>query len=101
MNLDELKTALCKGEYSHLSIQWNDDIGANYSTAAEIIAENAHDYYDDESFISPEEKQKCIETNSIWTAHWYPDTPIGSYHLHASTFEALLKALEQEATNDI
>ncbi len=48
------------------------------------------DFYD---WISPEERVKAIETDSVWTCHWYPDTPVGFNAFAASTFDALMDAV--------
>ena len=38
-----------------------------------------------------EEKLKAIELDSVWELQWYPDTPIGSYYVAASSLEAIQK----------
>lgn len=90
-DLDKLKNLLCHGEFSSLIISWNDGNGPNYQSVKDHI--EGLDYYDERDFVSPGEKQKCMETNSIWTAHWYPNTPVGFNSCHASTFEALYNHL--------
>lgn len=54
------------------------------------------------SWVNMEERAKAIAEDSIWTIHWYPDTPIGFYSVSASTFEAVLSFAisETEAPND-
>ncbi|MBP2661952.1 MAG: hypothetical protein H6Q69_4984 [Firmicutes bacterium] len=42
-----------------------------------------------------ESKQEARDTNEIWTLQWYPETPIGSYHIAAPTLEKLLKFAEK------
>lgn len=96
MTLDEIRAALCKGQFSSLSITWNDGNGPNYETVAKMLSYR-DDYPSPDSFISPEERQRCIETNSIWMAHWYPETPVRFHHISASTFEALHARLVQIA----
>jgi hypothetical protein len=55
------------------------------------------DLYDEDYFISTEDKQKCIDTDEIWILQWYPDTPVGFYRVCGSTLEIVLKkALEIE-----
>jgi len=98
-NLDQLREKLCKGEYSSLSITWNEH-ACNYCTVEKWLTEYGTDIKDDD-FVSLEEKQKAIETNSLWCAHWYPDTPVGFYHIYASTFEALLSGLESHISDEI
>lgn len=41
-------------------------------------------------WISAEERQKAIETDSVWTLQWYPNTPVAFCRLWASSLEALL-----------
>lgn len=72
----------------------HNEFASNYKTAAETIT-SGDDYYND-GWISEEQKQKAIETNSIWTAHWYPNTPIGFCLIHAADLDVLLAALEEE-----
>lgn len=56
------------------------------------------EYYEDclgasDEWVSAEERTKAIANNTVWQAHWYPNTPIGSYKLLASSLEVLIKAL--------
>lgn len=65
-----------------------------YETVADRInREISADYFADDAWVSAEQKAKAIETNSIWTAHWYPDTPVGFHVLHAADLDVLLEAL--------
>ncbi len=57
--------------------------------------EKAVNDIDDSKWVSPEEKQKALETNEIWSIQWFPKTPIGSYTFYASTLEALFKFIEE------
>jgi hypothetical protein len=54
-----------------------------------------YDYLDNCEWVSPEEKLKAIELNSVWELHWYPDTPIGSYKVAASSLEAIQKHMKE------
>lgn len=68
----------------------HNDHYANYWTAEEAITDGQGGWYgDDDNWVSLEEKAKACATNEIWTAQWYPETPIGFCLLHASTLEAL------------
>jgi hypothetical protein len=40
-------------------------------------------------WVSPEEREKAIREDSVWELQWYPDTPVGSYSIAASSLEAL------------
>ena len=62
------------------------------------LSHNAHrDVYEsvdtfchEQYFISPEDRQKCIDTDECWELQWYPDTPIGFYRLLGSTLELVM-----------
>ena len=57
--------------------------------------ETIEEFYDLEDFVSPEELQKAIAEDSVWVLQWYPDTPIGSYCLLASSLEALEAVIKE------
>jgi hypothetical protein len=57
-----------------------------YEEASQWIADN--DMYDWEN---EEAKQRAIETDSIWTIQWYPNTPVGFNAVAAPTLEELLQ----------
>lgn len=86
-DLETKLRALLKGEHSSLTLSFNDETATNYMTVADFI--------DDERFqtdwVSEAEKARAVETNSIWTLQWYPDTPIGSYSVSASSLLGLLE----------
>lgn len=83
--------ALLNEGHTSLIIQFNEDHACNY-----VDARKWHDDYgrysggedDDISWPSNQERLKAIDQNSVWTIQWYPDTPVGSYRVGASTFEA-------------
>jgi hypothetical protein len=83
--------SLMKGEYSSLSIAFNEEHACNYQTAAQW-----DDYGPLESriqWVSEVERLNAIAENSVWTCQWYPDTPVGFYCLGASTLPALITAV--------
>lgn len=57
-----------------------------YQSASEWIEDNDQYYWKDEA-----SKRAAIDSDSIWTLQWYPDTPIGFYAVAAPTLEALLE----------
>lgn len=63
-----------------------------YETVQQTIADDSG-YYGERSWVSPEERLRAIETNELWTAQWYPDTPVGFHVLHASSLDALNEAM--------
>lgn len=100
MNIGDIEVflrSLLRGKHSSLTISFNDANGPNYQTVAEMEAEidtlpkdyKRHHY----DWISEEERQKAIADNSMWTAQWYPDTPVSFYAVAASSLNALIDYL--------
>jgi hypothetical protein len=48
-------------------------------------------------WVSEAEKEKAIAENSVWVCYWYPTTPIGSYEVAASSFDALMATVNAVA----
>jgi hypothetical protein len=61
-----------------------------YEPLAEYIQK-----FGDEEWVSLDEKAKALETNDLWELCWYPETPVGSHLLCASTLDALMAAVEE------
>jgi hypothetical protein len=40
-------------------------------------------------WVTPEEHKKAIAEDSVWSLHWYPNTPIGFHSIGASSLDAL------------
>ena len=60
------------------------------------VYESVYDYYRDvEDFISPEEYQKCVDTDNVWSLQWYPETPIGFCIIRAASLEAIEAQLKE------
>ena len=62
-----------------------------YQTVAQAIAEDTHGY-DDDCWVSSEQRQKAIDTNECWTLQWYPKTPMRFCFLAAADLDVLLEA---------
>jgi len=77
---------LLKGEYSQLILTFN-DFASNYVTAKQWDEELSDAFHGD--WVSEDEKQKALATNSVWTLQWYPDTPVGFFAIHASSLAAI------------
>lgn len=56
--------------------------------------------YNDEDFVSLEEKQRCIDTDEIWVLQYYPNTPVGYNLIIASTLDAILEQVQKDKDND-
>jgi len=78
-----------------LQLQHNDHLNV-YETVAHYTD---NDYYED-AWVSDEQKAKAIATNELWNLHWYPDTPVGFYHVCGADLDAVLtRAAEIEAAD--
>lgn len=96
---ESLLLGLLKGEYSSLTIGFNDDHACNY-----VKAEGWRDEYgfytgDDKdriAWVSDDEREKAIADNSVWTLQWYPRTPVGFECLGASSLSAILALIENK-----
>lgn len=43
-------------------------------------------------FVDAATLSRCIKEDELWTVHWCPTTPVGSYEVGAPTLEEALKA---------
>lgn len=68
-----------------------------YRTVQQEIDEGCHGFTDD-CWVSEEQRQKAIDTNSCWTLQWYPNTPIGFNILSAADLDVLLEAANKGET---
>lgn len=64
---------------------------SNYQTVQKAIDAGDHGYEDD-CWVSPEQRQKAIDTNDCWSLQWYPKTPVGFCILSAADLDVLLEA---------
>lgn len=82
------------------ALQFNDHHNV-YQTVAETFEDSARDqkadYYGD---CPPEEREKMIATDTIWTLHIYPNTPIGFNVYHAATLDAAVDAARDKGGED-
>ena len=62
---------------------------AYYKTVVQEIEDGGFGY---EDWVSPEQKQKAIDTDECWTLQWYPETPVGFCLLSAADLDVLLAA---------
>ena len=74
-----------------LTISFNDH-AAVYEPVAEWVADEANRL----DWVSDQERQNAIATDSVWVCQWYPRTPVGFRTLAASSFETLMAALRAE-----
>ena len=69
----------------------HNDHKSYYQTVAQSILQGDHGY-DEDCWVSEEQKQKAINTNECWVLQWYPDTPVGFNILSAADLDVLLSA---------
>ena len=62
-----------------------------YMTVAQAIEADDLGYRKD-SWVSPEQRAKAIETNECWSLQWYPSSPVSFYVLSAADLDVLLAA---------
>lgn len=62
-----------------------------HSTVAHECAEERHGYEDD-CWVSEEEKAAAIRTNECWRLQWYPFTPVSCEIVTGHSLDAVLKA---------
>lgn len=79
-----LQPALLRGEFSSLTISFN-DFACNYVDARTAVEEGI---VPDDGWVSDAERERALERNSIWEVQWYPDTPVGFNVVRASSIEA-------------
>lgn len=77
------------------SLRHNENRTLYRTVAEELDVSASGDYYADDSWAAPGEKQAAIDTNELWTAQWYPDTPVGFIVVHASTLERLVARIRE------
>lgn len=95
---EELETklrGLLKGEFSSLTISFNEQHASNYCDAKKFAEEYDH-YGMSEDWISEEDRVAALAGNSVWSMQWYQDTPVGFYIKHASSLPKLLDAVFSE-----
>jgi hypothetical protein len=61
-----------------------------YQTAKQFIEEG----HVKSCFINQEEIDKAIETDEVWSVQWYPDTPVGSCIVYASTLSVIFEHIQ-------
>lgn len=72
------------------SLNYNDH-RCMYETAEQTMEHHAgdpkSDYYGE---VSADERAKMIDTNTIWTLHIYPNSPVGFNVYHAATLDTAI-----------
>jgi hypothetical protein len=83
--------SLIHGEFSSIHIEFNGH-ACNYVRASDPYwANDPQEYGELEDWPSPEDRDKALRDNSVWTLQWYPNTPVGFCRVYASTLMGAIK----------
>ena len=69
---------------------YNFSLDFNNHKSYYMSLEDYLDEYREQKDITPEERKKCIETDTLWEIQLYPLTPISFIYVASSTFEGAL-----------
>ena len=95
VKLEELEyelRSLLNGEFSALTLSYNEFSSSNYLTVTEYLDKHPGA---EEDFISREEADLARKKNSMWTLTWWSKTPVDSYQISASSLPALVADLRK------
>lgn len=100
--LEGILRGLLTGEYSSLTISYNDEHAFNYMDAREFYGSGEETgRKNDDGWISLDERERALAENSVWTCQWFPRTPVVSCILRASSLPALLEWLMVEVAGRV
>lgn len=77
-----------------LSIDFNEH-ATYYQTAEEWLQQLEE--LNPVQWVSENERQRALATDSIWVCRWHPITPVGSCEVLASSFETLMAYVNANA----
>ena len=86
MQLGARLLKLLRGENVSLAIEFNSH-AVNYMSARQAFEDGDFKLV---RWPSDAERDKAIDTGSVWILHWYPETPVGFYVAGASSLANLL-----------
>lgn len=87
MSIDQKLARMVNRQPNSIYITFNDHW--SYYESIESTVSELHP----DDFVSLEDRQRCIDTNSLWHVRWYVKTPIGSIEVYASSLELALDHL--------
>lgn len=79
-----LRSLVNRPKFTSINLTWNDDHSPNYKEA------DGYYEYDSSEWVGQDEYLKAMIENSVWTLHWYPDTPVGFCRIRASSIQAIV-----------
>jgi len=87
-----LRSLINKPNFTQIALTWNEDHSPMYEVA------DGYYEFDSSVWVSQDEYLKAMLENSVWTLHWYPDTPIGSCKIMASSLEAIFEWIDKHVS---
>lgn len=88
--LERQLLALLDGEFSSLSIGFNEASAPNYQTVVQAIETGTIN--PDTDWVSEDSKQRAIATGRHWDIHWYPNSPVGFNQISGATLPEVIEA---------
>ena len=64
-----------------------------YETVEQYLDQG--DLSDSDVWISEEDKQFCLENNTLWLVYWYPHTPVGYFNVYGSDLNKILEYIDK------
>ena len=80
----------------HISLELSHNDHKNVYYTVQDVVDDQPDYFGASNWVSPEQLNKAIAADDMWTLHWYPETPVGFCVLHAADLDVLLAAAMKE-----
>ena len=97
--LEQQLILLLRGKHGSLSIKFNEEAAWNYASAAEVAARAPETF--DRDWVSPEQREHALATNSVWTLQRYPDTPERYRRFRGASLAAVVEAAVQQMLHDV
>lgn len=91
MTTDEMIGLIIRRNPNHLNISFNEQWVCYRTVSDEIESQDAP--YTDDAFMSAEDRRRCMDTNTLWTVQYYPNTPVGFVFSCGSTRELALQRM--------
>lgn len=64
-----------------------------YETVEQYLQQG--DLSNSDVWISEEDKQFCLENNTLWLVYWYPHTPVGYFNVYGSDLNKILEYIDK------
>jgi hypothetical protein len=86
----------CLQDCLEFSLEYNPHKG-DYETAKQYIeeSERTEGFPRQSNWVSPEQRQKAVDTDTMWYIQCYPTTPIGFWCYAAADLDVLMDHLNE------